>query len=132
MKCKTFIFVMFLILISSITFSSEISTLYLNEGDNDITLIIKNNCNKDLTDINFIVDNERLPVWLTITGFTQSVDIPEGVFVKEKCKLTFNVSNAPSCATTEIPYTLIDEQGNEWNFQINVHVNPNFSIINRW
>ncbi|MFC1539653.1 T9SS type A sorting domain-containing protein [Candidatus Latescibacterota bacterium] len=91
----------------------------LDEGTNEITLSLSNIWNRDINDITFVVDNEKLPEWLSIKNTDTAVDILKGER-ENKIIVIFDVENAPINALAEIPYSFKDSKGNIWSYTVNV------------
>jgi len=126
---KHFIFILFLALLASNILAEETPTILLNEGTNEISLSVFNNKNMDITNVKIEVDKKKLPSWLTIPETNQKIDVPRGRIGVEKFCLTFEVIDPPLDACAEIPYILKDNNGNEWNFVVNVQLDSNIESI---
>ncbi len=125
---KNIIFIVLLHLTANI-YANEIPNLLLNEGINEIALSVINNGNNDLINVTIKVDRDKLPSWLTINETNQIIDVPKRGHCLDKIYLTFEVINAPAGAYCEIPYTLKDSKGNEWNFLVMVQLDSDKKTI---
>ena len=115
----------YLFLTAAQSFADELPVLALDEGENTIALSIVNKMNSDLADVTVEVDRDNLPAWLTFQGTPQAVDVRSGAKRHEKLYLNFDVADSPFGAEAQVPFTLVDASGNQWNYTATIRVSSN-------
>ena len=130
MQKKVIVFCLVMMCYCSIPSADESSSLYLNDGDNDIGFIVSNNILVDLNNLSIITIDSDIPEWLKVELSHLYISIPKGEKSGNKITINFNVENAPSDAEALVPFIIQDGKGNKWNFSIKVHTNSVLPLMN--
>ncbi len=103
-------------------FAGEVPQVLLQEGANDISITVVNHSGAELNGLKFSAEPEKIPDWLSINENNQIIDITNIEDEKGRFFLNFNVTNAPGNTFAELPYSIVDENGNEWKFALKLYV----------
>ena len=125
MKYKKYLLSLFFLLFAANSLTAANPAIRLIEGINKISLSVLNCWNSDITGIKVEVDKEKLPAWISVLTEQKTINVQRGMRGSEKFILTFTVSDTHFGEFTEIPYTLKDNIGNQWNLSMKVYIDSN-------
>ena len=109
-------------LIGTAAMSGEmpVADLTLHEGDNTITLTLKNAWNRDIRNLTVRLGEETTPAWVRLSGSDEPVTIMAGENGECLLSFTISVTSAPATDYASLPVVLADDAGNLWTVLFSV------------
>ena len=98
------------------------SEMVLHEGNNLITLSIKNGWNRDIRNLTAQLGSEELPSWLKFAGNEESVTILTAEDREYLLTFALEADSVPNEESADITIILGDDAGNLWAVPITVSI----------